>query len=622
MVILAPQSGPISLSTGLDVSKSAYGRELLVLRRPAHARPSRWRPAPSPLSIGAAGDATPLLQEAADGRYVNVEPFSLRLNPGESGRVTLYARQFAQPLAGLVLPIGFDDPGLDGGNSPQGALGFSKTVTTLPSGQVSIEISVCILPSPQPGRRTFIDSQVYFLGGYWEAWGQISASSGAAISVLVFDEAPPIDQPTWADVQPVLNQYAVLYPAMKGQAPTYRIIRRSPPARRRSSRSSPRRSRYPAHMPVTRDLSVCGQTPDPDLDQGRLAPNDGSSRLARASSTGRPGPRGRGDCADRRTVMMKLIISGLASLDHYVSREFSYIIRELIATHGWKSMEFAEFGDGSRPLRDLILGKFDERPDVILFWEGYGFINRHARQIHALDCKKVVFADDLHWRDEAVRWSKLLAYLVCDMVISTYADRFEAFYPEVCRLKPIVWSPHSASPDFLLPLNEQAENSVFLSGAMSRVYPLRRMMRELAEGGRYRITCHPHPGYHCGYDHGRDPAVGPGYARAIHGHRTAFTDALVYGYLVAKFFEIPATGALLLADASVAEPMRRLGFLEDEHYVPASAENLEDRLHEVLDESNHARLDAMRRRAQALVLSRHTTSDRARLIDEACRPGS
>jgi hypothetical protein len=285
-------------------------------------------------------------------------------------------------------------------------------------------------------------------------------------------------------------------------------------------------------------------------------------------------------------------------------------------------LEFAELWDETTPIRDLIRRKFDELPEVILFWEGYSFVNRRAREIHALGCQKAIFADDLHWRDEDVRWSKLLAYLVCDVIIGTYAHRFDSFYPEVHRLKRVVWSPHSASPDFLLTFNDLAENAVFLSGAIGHAYPLRRLMRGLSESGRHRIVHHPHPGYHCGYDHGRDPAVGPGYARAIHRYRTAFTDALIYGYVVAKFFEIPATGALLLADAAVREPLRRLGFVEGEHYVSAPAEDLEDRVREVLDGSNHPRLDAMRRRAQALVRDRHTTSDRARLIDEACRPGS
>jgi Glycosyl transferases group 1 len=317
---------------------------------------------------------------------------------------------------------------------------------------------------------------------------------------------------------------------------------------------------------------------------------------------------------------MRLIVSELKALDHYVSREFSFIIHELIDNHAWRHMETSELADDPRPWRDLIRMRFDEMPEVILFWEGYGLINRHARQIHALDCKKFIFADDLHYRDESVRWSKLLAYLVCDVVISTYADRFEAFYPEVYNLKRVVWSPHCASPDFLLSFNEQAVNAVFLSGAINSFYPLRRLMCELSEANQHGILRQSHPGYHCGYNHVRDRSVGPGYARTVNRYRAAFTDSSIYQYTVAKFFEIPATGVLLLADAAVREPLIRLGLIEGEHYVSASPDNLADRVREVLDEANHEAVDAIRRRGQKLVWDRHTTSHRSRLINDVCRP--
>jgi len=282
---------------------------------------------------------------------------------------------------------------------------------------------------------------------------------------------------------------------------------------------------------------------------------------------------------------MRLIVAQLGCLDHYVSREFAIIIRELIDTYGWKYMEYAELWDDPRPWRDLIRRKVDELPEVILFWEGMAWSIATRGQIHALDCKKVIFADDLHYRDESVRWSKLLAYLVCDVVISTYAHRFEAFYPEVYNLKRVVWSPHSAAPEFLLPFNEQADNAVFLSGAINSYYPMRQMMCELSEAGTIasfatpsRISLRLH--------HGHDPAVGPGYARAINGYRTAFTDGSIHRYTVAKFFEIPATGALLWPMRRYASPCAVWGSSKGEHYVSASAEDLADRVREVLDESN------------------------------------
>lgn len=180
--------------------------------------------------------------------------------------------------------------------------------------------------------------------------------------------------------------------------------------------------------------------------------------------------------------------------------------------------------------------------------------------------------------------------------------------------------PHSASPDFLLPLNERPRDAVLLSGAVNQFYPLRRRVKALHESAPERVAYHPHPGYRCDYDYERDGSVGRGYALTLNQYRVCFTDALTYGYVVAKYFEIPATGALLLADSAVGGPLAHLGYVAGVHYVPVSVRDLEEQIRYVLDEANHAALDAVRRAGQALVWERHRTADRARLIDEVCGP--
>jgi hypothetical protein len=251
-VILGPD-GPITLSPPIDVSKAAYAVNAGVCEAPL-SRDHLSLLQSHPLGLVAAGDTTLLLNEPLDGRYVNVEPFSLRLNPGQSGIVTLYARKFGTPLAGLELPVGFDYQQISPANSPAAAVRFPCTVKTEPSGQASIEISASA-PRPLPDRRSFIDSQVYFLGGEWESWGQISAMSQSAISVLVFNDAPPNDSPSWVDVQPILNQYAVLYPGMAQRLDlsSFRAVSGSS-AEVLDTISLPIED--PAHMPVTRDLSA------------------------------------------------------------------------------------------------------------------------------------------------------------------------------------------------------------------------------------------------------------------------------------------------------------------------------------------------------------------------------
>ena len=68
----------------------------------------------------------------------------------------------------------------------------------------------------------------------------------------------------------------------------------------------------------------------------------------------------------------------------------------------------------------------------------------------------------------------------------------------------------------------------------------------------------------------------------------------------------------------MSEPLGRLGFIENTHYVSVSIDNMDEKIRYVLSHDNVDEIDEIRRRGQELVLSRHKTSDRAKLIDEVC----
>lgn len=313
---------------------------------------------------------------------------------------------------------------------------------------------------------------------------------------------------------------------------------------------------------------------------------------------------------------MKLIVSPLKALSGYVSREFYYILNDLITTYGWTQIETDRLYTGSGTVRRTLLKEFGRIPETILFWEGYDFLTDHAYDIFRLESHKLILADDLHWWNERMRQRKTTSFALCDMVLSTYAYVWNQFYPQFAGSKKLVWLPHSASPEFMLERNQHPENSILLSGAISNHYPLRQQMKRLYDRQSYPIVYHHHPGYHCGYDHEENGDVGRGYAAKINKHRVGFTDSLRYKYVVAKYFEIPATGALLLADSAVSGPLREIGFEENKHYIPVSKEDLEEKIQYVLNEANHEKLDEIRRRCQELVLAKHKTSDRAKKINE------
>jgi glycosyl transferase family 1 len=311
--------------------------------------------------------------------------------------------------------------------------------------------------------------------------------------------------------------------------------------------------------------------------------------------------------------VLKLAIAPFASLRRYVSREFWTTFAVLAEEHDWDRCETIHLPLGGDELPDALRRRYGAVPEVVLFWESYVEVARHFRALRNAGTRVYVMTDDLHHERQAMGLALRLAH----GVLSTYAPRLGEYFPRVDPSR-VTWVPHAAGPDFLLPVAEAPSPVVFVSGAMADVYPLRLAMRELALRRPELARFHEHPGYHDQYDYERDDRVGRGYAEAMGACLAAFTDALQFGYIVAKHFEIPATGALLIADRAVAPQLEILGFVDRVHYIGATAEDLESIVEYVLDRRNAAEINAVRRRGHALVHDRHTTAHRARQIDTIC----
>jgi hypothetical protein len=308
----------------------------------------------------------------------------------------------------------------------------------------------------------------------------------------------------------------------------------------------------------------------------------------------------------------KLAVGPFAALQRYVSREL-WITFSLLGAHGWSVAETTQLPHGDRAVADFLCRHAGGWPDVVLFWESYPALTRCASPLAGSGTRIYVMIDDLHRNHEAMDE----ALDAADVVLAAYAPRISEYRPRV-ESSRVIWMPHAAGPDFLMPVEESPSPVVFVSGAMAASYPLRLSMRALAERRPELAQLHAHPGYECSFDYSSDDRVGRGYALAIRECLAAFTDALSHQYIVAKHFEIPATGALLIADRAVAPQLAMLGFIDGEHYVSASNSDLEPIVEHVLDRRNSEEIDAIRRRGHALVHARHTTLHRAQQIDAVC----
>ncbi|MBV8200217.1 MAG: hypothetical protein JOZ15_06305, partial [Acidobacteria bacterium] len=216
------------------------------------------------VQLGAALEPVVLLRENPQGALVRAESFVFRLNPGESAQVELWATRFGRPAARqpIALKLAPDyvnqiqsppnPPSVPIGQ-PASAISFPDRVTTDAGGTAAFTLTAADPGNP----RRFIDGQVYGIVYLWgdEEPPDYRHDPTSFLSVLVFDSMPPIEHPTWKDVQPILAQYAALYPFMTDNVVdlgSYTAVKQNLASIQRVLSLPPE---DPGYMQVTRDMS-------------------------------------------------------------------------------------------------------------------------------------------------------------------------------------------------------------------------------------------------------------------------------------------------------------------------------------------------------------------------------
>ncbi|MGP3964831.1 ferritin-like domain-containing protein [Nonomuraea sp. 3N208] len=196
------------------------------------------------LAVVGEGEPAPVrLAENTEAGFVRADGFVFRLypkSPHDTATTTMYALRHGKPAAGVEIMFAAEE------EAPW--LEFPQRLTTGADGRARLTIA-----GRDPGNpRGLLDGQTLTFG-----YGTAAAPGvpEGLISVRVFDLQPARDRPTWeADVQPIFQQYANLYPAMRDvfDLGNYDHIvnhRRMVRAALLDPVDSPN------HMPVTRDLS-------------------------------------------------------------------------------------------------------------------------------------------------------------------------------------------------------------------------------------------------------------------------------------------------------------------------------------------------------------------------------
>ena len=258
-------SGPIPNATA-DLRRNAGVEEIALTQAQVTALATR------PLRVKAGPDL--VLTERPSGIHVDVSDTVVRLNwLGTTADIELFASQMGRPMANANVHIARSvtrPQALTGFSVRTGPPAFSTTLTlpgvvrTNSSGRVVLR-----LVGGDPGHpRPHVDGQVSFLGFYVGSAPTVAAQRGE-IAIRVFDRQlmPTVLPPTFSNVQPILEQYFRLYPAMRqptaakqfGFVDLNNLAQVQPvaPVLAASLRRAETAGNY---MPVTRDLSMDKKT--------------------------------------------------------------------------------------------------------------------------------------------------------------------------------------------------------------------------------------------------------------------------------------------------------------------------------------------------------------------------
>lgn len=202
-------------------------------------------------------------QEENDGKVVLADDFVLRIDPPAKGRKTftstLYARQRGKPVpAGTSIPASLaapftpgvpTGPGQPSAPNPQAgfpgkAVRVPKTTETDANGVASLKLECANPGNP----RGYIDGQVY-----WIAYGEQQLD---AVQIHLREAIAVPPHPTWDEhIQPIMQQYANLYPVMSNRLFNLADLESVRAHRTILELAFSLRIEDPNHMPVTRDLS-------------------------------------------------------------------------------------------------------------------------------------------------------------------------------------------------------------------------------------------------------------------------------------------------------------------------------------------------------------------------------
>ena len=255
-------------------------------------------------------------------------------------------------------------------------------------------------------------------------------------------------------------------------------------------------------------------------------------------------------------------------------------------------LQFSDRIDVSSDIDELFLFgmPYHNRPELI---PGFLDLNKNV--------KLILHTGDINCHNNKVCLSnKLKVFKRCDVILSPSYEYFLSNYPQFADkyvYLPASFDTHTQYTQ--LPFNNTPIMKCLLTGTISWAYPIRSFISENKIKNIKRIEK-------------LDGYVGYKYAKLLNSYFCCVTSSGVSRVALSKFFEIPATGSLLLTDT--IDDMDRLGFIPDQHYVSITKKNVFSKIQHCL--SHPDQYEYIRREGMKFIIKNHSVINRIEQLKE------
>lgn len=263
--------------------------------------------------------------------------------------------------------------------------------------------------------------------------------------------------------------------------------------------------------------------------------------------------------------------------------------------------------------------KYGKLPDNILVFKGSSAIKDFETDY---DIKISFFIDDIHGGGKTrINRKRSLSRVI--NVFNTYAYAFHKYYFKIQywyqkTKNPyfltdysgnLLWLPHSTRFTDI-PFNNKPIKKIIITGRLNkRVYPNRQIIYNFSKIRKDIKYLKPNIGYRIKISNNKKNLIyGKKFYLYINQYLCGFTCDLIpkRPYLVAKHFEIMASGALLLAcNPNTKQYFQMLGYNDMEHYISCDPDNIEEKTNFILNPDNRELIDKIRKTGYEYTIQNH-----------------